>query len=217
MIDINLDDIFKECINFGKKIKNSSLQDCCINILFDYKEKMMNKPATTGSHHYFKGGHLYHTYCVTRNAIKIMEMYDYANVDSDLVIFGALLHDIGKTLNYIDFEDGKSGYRANGSKLLGHSYQGTHIVESYLAKYDLEEEFKNQVLHMIGSHMYSFSDYGTLVKPKMLEVVIIHFADHLDETIESSFEGLNGANKGEEYPVREENGPFYKSLNHDYE
>lgn len=102
MNNINLEEIFKKCIEYSNKIRNINLRDCCQKILIDYKKKLIRKPATTGSHHYFEGGLLYHIYCVTKNAITIIELYPKLNVDSDLVIFGALLHDIGKTKNYTD-------------------------------------------------------------------------------------------------------------------
>lgn len=37
----------------------------------------MNKPATPGGHHYFKGGLLYHIYCVTKNSYNIANMYEF--------------------------------------------------------------------------------------------------------------------------------------------
>lgn len=214
-MNIDLENIFDKCILYKDKIKNKSLKECCGKILIDYKDKLIKKPGTTTSHHYFEGGLLYHTYCVTRNAITILELYPNLNVDSDLVIFGALLHDIGKTKNYTDW-DNKSEYKYNGSQLLGHSYEGTHIVENYLSEYDLNEEFKNQALHMIGSHMTEFSDCGTLVLPKMLEVIIIHFADKIDSTLEPAHNVINQVGKGEKYKTC--NGPrdYYKSLNPEY-
>lgn len=215
MEKIDLEDIFNQCLIFKDKIKNLDLKDCCENILLDYKEKLIKKPASTGTHHYFEGGLLYHTYCVTRNAISIMDLYPSLNVDSDLVIFGALLHDIGKTQNYTDW-NGSSSYRSNGSQLLGHSYEGTHIIENYLFKYNLNEDFKNQVLHMISAHMYSFCDYGTLVLPKMLEVLIIHYADNIDARLESVLTSFNNTEKGEKYLMPKENRDFYKSLNPTY-
>ncbi len=214
-MNIDLENIFTKCMVFKDKIKNKNLKDCCEKILLDYKEKLMNKPATTGSHHYFKGGLLYHIYCVTRNAINIMELYPNLNVDSDLVIFGALLHDIGKTKNYTDWCN-KSEYEYNGSQLLGHSYEGTHLVENYLAEYEINEELKNQALHMIGSHMSEFSDYGTLVLPKMLEVIIINFADKIDSTLEPAHDVINQVKNGERYKIPNAPRDYYKSLNSDY-
>lgn len=214
-MSINLENIFNECMVFKDKIKNQNLKDCCEKILLDYKEKLINKPASTGFHHYFKGGLLYHTYCVTRNAITIMDLYSDLKVDSDLVIFGALLHDIGKTNNYTDW-NGMSEHLDNGSQLLGHSYEGTHIVENYLEDYNLEENFKNQVLHMIGSHMNEFSECGALVLPKMLEVIIINFADKIDATLEPAHNVISQVKKGESYKISDEPRDYYKSLNPEY-
>lgn len=216
MNNINLEEIFKKCIEYSNKIRNIKLRDCCQKILIDYKKKLIRKPATTGSHHYFEGGLLYHIYCVTKNAITIMELYPKLNVDSDLVIFGALLHDIGKTKNYTDWNN-KSEYEHNGSQLLGHSYEGTHIVENYLSEYKLDEEFKNQVLHMIGSHMNEFSDWGTLVLPKMLEVIIINFADKIDATLEPAHNVISQAKTGEKYKICNAPRDYYKSLNTEYQ
>lgn len=214
-MNVDLEEIFYECMEYKNKIKNQNLKDCCEKILLDYKAKLINKPATTGNHHYFKGGLLYHIYCVTRNAIAIMDLYPNLKVDSDLVIFGALLHDIGKTNNYTNWDE-KSEYLGNGSKFLGHSYQGTHIVENYLEKYNLEGNFKNQVLHMIGSHMNENSEYGALVSPKMLEVVIISFADKIDATIEPAQDVINETKRGEKYKIANETKDYYKSLNPEY-
>ena len=60
MNNINLEDIFIKCVEYSKKIRNIDLRDCCQKILRDYKEKLIKKPATTGAHHYFEGGLLYH-------------------------------------------------------------------------------------------------------------------------------------------------------------
>lgn len=216
---LDLEKIFEECISYSMQIKNPDLQKCAQEILINYKEKLINKPATPGSHHYFRGGLLYHIYCVTRNSIEIMKLYPNLKVDKDLVIFGALLHDIGKTQdfnNWIDNEDYKPN-SSNSFDLLGHSYEGTHIVENYLSKYNLEENFKNQAIHMIGSHMNEYSEWGALVLPKMLEVIIINYADSMDAYLEPAHGILNNAEKGKKYKIGNAPREYYKSLNQYYE
>lgn len=79
---------YDKCIELSEKIKNPILKECCQKIYDDYKGKLINKPATTGSHHFFKGGLLYHIYSVTRNAIAICGLYPELEVDMDLIIFG---------------------------------------------------------------------------------------------------------------------------------
>jgi len=97
---MDLNKIFNQCLEYSEKIKNPILKEVVQKIYQDYKEKLMNKPATPGSHHFFKGGLLYHTYCVTQNAFAICKLYTNLEVDVDLIIFGSLLHDIGKTEKY---------------------------------------------------------------------------------------------------------------------
>lgn len=215
MSNEELQEFYKNCIEYSNKIKNPILRECCQEIYNDYKEKLLNKPATPGRHHYFKGGLLYHIYSVTRNSYNIAKMYPNLNIDLDLVIFGALLHDIGKTNEYNDFLD-KENYiarKGNGAELLGHSYEGVHIVDNYLNKYDIEEEFKNQVLHMIGNHMKEYREEGIFVETKMLEVIIISFADNIDNYLEPASRVIDNVKKGETYQFPKAERPYYKSLN----
>ena len=148
-------------------------------------------------------------------------MYSNLNIDIDLdlVLFGALLHDIGKTNEYNDFleEENYIARKGNGAELLGHSYEGVHIVDNYLSKYDIEVEFKNQVLHMIGNHMKEFREEGIFVETKMLEVIIISFADNIDNYLEPASRVIDNAKKGETYQFPKAERPYYKSLNPYYE
>lgn len=219
MSNEEIQECYKNCIEYSKKIKNPILRECCQEIYNDYKEKLLNKPATPGRHHYFKGGLLYHIYSVTRNSYNIAKMYPNLNIDIDLVLFGALLHDIGKTNEYNDFleEENYIARKGNGAELLGHSYEGVHIVDNYLSKYDIEVEFKNQVLHMIGNHMKEFREEGIFVETKMLEVIIISFADNIDNYLEPASRVIDNAKKGETYQFPKAERPYYKSLNLYYE
>ena len=219
MSNEEIQECYKNCIEYSKKIKNPILRECCQEIYNDYKEKLLNKPATPGRHHYFKGGLLYHIYSVTRNSYNIAKMYPNLNIDIDLVLFGALLHDIGKTNEYNDFleEENYIARKGNEAELLGHSYEGVHIVDNYLSKYDIEVEFKNQVLHMIGNHMKEFREEGIFVETKMLEVIIISFADNIDNYLEPASRVIDNAKKGEAYQFPKAERPYYKSLNPYYE
>lgn len=214
-----LESIYKECLKMANMIKNPILKECCKKIYSDYKEKLINKPATPGSHHFYKGGLLFHIYSVTKNAMAICDLYPNLNVDKDLIIFGSLVHDIGKCNDFNDFTNIEDYNSINGNSmdLLGHSYEGTHIVENYLKKYDIDEQFKNQIIHMIGSHMNEYSEWGALVLPKMLEVIIINYADSMDAYLEPAHKIINDTKKGEKYKVANAPRYYYKSLNPYYE
>ncbi len=74
----------------------------------------------------------------------------------DLIIFGALLHDIGKTNEYNDFSESKNyiARKGNGAELLGHSYEGTHIVDNYL------EPASKVINNIERGEMYEFPKAG---------------------------------------------------------
>lgn len=214
MNDEELIEYYNKCIEYCRMIKNPVLKEVANRVYNDYKENLFNKSATN-SHHYYKGGLLYHMYSVTRNAIAICGLYSDLQIDMDLIIFGSLVHDIGKIKDYNDFTRDevyvlKSG---NSGTLLGHSNEGTHIIENYLDEYELNEQFKNQILHMIGSHMKEYSEWGVLVLPKMLEVIIINFADNIDSYIELAYIPIKEVKNGEVYKINNSPRNYYKSLN----
>ena len=212
-----LEEIYNKCIEYSNKIQNPILRDVAKRAYKDYKVQLINKPATPGSHHYYAGGLLFHMYSVTRNAIGICDMYKELEVDKDLVIFGALVHDIGKCNDFNDFKDNNyEAVNGNSAALLGHSYEGTHIIENYLKDFEINEEFKNQVIHMVGSHMNEYSEWGALVLPKMLEVIIINYADSMDAYFEPAHKIIKDAKKGELYKIGNAPRPYYKSLNDYY-
>lgn len=54
---------YGKCMEFIRQIKNPVLKECCQVIYMDFKEKLINKPATTGSHHFFRGITLSYLLC----------------------------------------------------------------------------------------------------------------------------------------------------------
>lgn len=71
-------------------------------------------------------------------------------------------------------------------------------------------------IHMIGSHMNEYSEWGALVLPKMLEVIIINYADSMYAYFEPAHDIIKNAKKGELYKVGNAPRPYYKSLNEYY-
>ena len=219
MPDKDLEICYNNCIEYSNKKKNPILRDCVLEIYNDYKDRLLKVPATPGRHHYFKGGLLYHLYSVTRNSYTISTLYPNLNIDVDLLIFGSLLHDIGKALEYNSFttDDNYISVKGNERDLLGHTYKSTHIVDNYLSKYELDDNFKNQVLHIIGSHMRDFGEEGALVKPKMIETIIISYSDNIDNYLEPASKAIDRVTRGEQYEFPKGEIPYYKSLNPYYE
>ncbi len=92
--------LYENCLGYCGKIRNPVLRDCCGRILRDYHDKLISCPGSPGNHHNYPGGLIQHIHGVTRNAWAILQAYPDLEVDPDLVLFGGLVHDIGKTVTY---------------------------------------------------------------------------------------------------------------------
>lgn len=179
---------FNGLINYAKKINNNNLRNVCINILNDYKQELFHRGAGhdgiemnkyNRTHQCFDGGLLDHLYNVTKNAYDIGLNYK-EKVDIDLILFGAILHDIGKVKIFDKWnENGEIKSNLNYSYLLvDHVYIGEKIVEEYLDKEDISEKFKYQALHIIATHMDTMDKH-------MAEAYIVSYADSIDAYIEN--------------------------------
>ena len=179
---------FRELINFAEKIQNSSLRNACINILRDYKKKLFVKAAghdaienmkCSRTHQCCDGGLLDHMLNVTKNAYNIGLIYN-KNVDMDLILFGAILHDIGKTKIFDEWNE-NSDIKSNlnySYLLVDHVYLGESIVEEYLNKEEISEKLKYQALHIIATHMDTMDKH-------MAEAYIVSYADSVDADVEN--------------------------------
>lgn len=179
---------FNGVIDYAKKINNDSLKNGCIRILNDYKDELYCRCAGDDgienikrrrTHQNFDGGLLDHLYNTTNIAYNIGLNYK-ENVDMDLIIFGAILHDIGKVKIFDKWnENGEVKGNLNYSYLLlDHVYIGEKIVNDYLDKEDISEKLKFQALHIIATHMDTMDKH-------MAEAYIVSYADSIDADVEN--------------------------------
>lgn len=133
-------------------------------------------PAAKGVHHNYIHGLLEHTVAVCRVASAVAEQYA-GDVNRDLLVTGALLHDIGKMTEFsyttaIDYSD--------QGRLLGHIVIGEKLVSDAIASLDsFPDELRLQLLHLILSH-HGEKEYGSPIRPKTLEGFILNHADNID-------------------------------------
>lgn len=142
-----------------------------------YKRYSM-APAAKAMHHVFLGGLLEHSLAVAALANDIAARYPQAN--RDLLIAGALLHDVGKVdeLSY----DRSFNYTDEG-KLLGHIVMGVQMIDDRLRAIDgFPQRTGILVKHLLLSHHGQY-EFGSPKRPKTLEAVILNFIDDLDSKI----------------------------------
>jgi len=135
-------------------------------------------PAAKNFHHSYLGGLLEHTLSVSQMAVIVSA--HYPDLDSDLLLSGAILHDIGKT-EELTFEPNIE--YSNKGRLLGHIVLGVVMVEEKLKSLkDFPSELALRLKHLILSHHGEF-DFGSPKRPKFLEAFALHLIDDMDAKI----------------------------------
>lgn len=162
-----------------KKISNPFLSKLLKNIFSNERfEKYITAPAGKLWHHSYISGLIEHTLEI----IKICDlMCDiHPDLNRDLLIAGAMLHDFGK-VEELSF-DSAFEYTDKG-KLIGHIVIATMIVDEEIKKIkDFPEELKINLLHLILSHQGKL-EHASPVVPKTLEAITLYHADELSAKV----------------------------------
>ena len=172
----NMKKEFKDRI---EKISNSFLNTLIKNIFTDSNfEKFCKSPAGKSWHHSYIHGLLEHT-------LEIMKICDlmcdiHPEINRDLLICGAMLHDFGKTEELgssVSFD-----YTDKG-KLLGHIVIASMVVNEEVKKiFGFPDDLKNLLLHLILSHQGKL-EFASPVVPKTLEAITLYQADELSAKV----------------------------------
>ena len=135
-------------------------------------------PAAKAMHHVFLGGLLEHSLAVVGLACDVAKRYPQVN--RNLLISGALLHDVGK-VNELSYQ--RSFDYTDEGKLLGHIVIGVQMIEDRIRQLaDFPNELSMLIKHLLLSHHGQY-DFGSPKRPKFLEAVILNFIDDLDSKI----------------------------------
>jgi 3'-5' exoribonuclease len=176
----NIDEMFSELMKYTSRIKNPFFGKL-IDLFFDDKEfveDFRNSTAAVKYHHAFRGGLLEHTLSITKICDSLSRIYH--NLNYDLLVCGAVLHDVGKIREYktvVNTEVTDEG------KLLGHITIGYGMVLEKIKQIKgFPDDLKNRLLHIIVSH-HGYKEFGSPRRPKILEAFVIFHLDYLDADI----------------------------------
>lgn len=156
-------------------------------------ERFKLAPAAKSMHHAYLGGLLEHTVSVARLVCRISE--HYPELDRDLLVIGAILHDVGKVEEFV--YDMCIDYSHTG-RLLGHMVLGAEILDEKirtLRNFPLEEALL--LKHLILSH-HGEAEFGAVKLPMTREAFVLHFADDLDAKMNSLTRILTEGKGGDE-------------------
>ncbi len=161
----------------GEELENEHLRELFILMVSDeaFWTAFCEAPAAKAMHHARVGGLLEHSASCLKIARALADLYP---VDRDLLIFGAIFHDVGK-VRELSWERGAFAYTTEG-RLLGHVVLGERLVASYVSALPgFPEELALRLSHLLVSHQGEI-EYGSPERPKTLEALLIHLIDNLD-------------------------------------
>ncbi len=179
-IEVTRQDVTKMMLSLRellRKIENPEIKSLIDKFLSDssFVHLFKRAPAAKNFHHSTLGGLLEHTLSVCQLALLVAEHYPELN--RDLLLAGAFLHDIGKVKELgvetaIDYTD--------EGRLIGHLSLGVSMVDEKLAAMkDFPGEIALRLKHLILSHHGEY-EFGSPKKPAFLEAFALHLIDDLD-------------------------------------
>lgn len=181
-VNNNSEEILKLLFDEIEHIRNRELREMVKNLLDEiddlnkkinpYAPSILESPASKRTHHSHRGGLLLHTYAVlqiAKSLADIVEKVYKLQLNRDIIISAAILHDIMKPATYREI--GSEYHTSDTGNKLDHL---TLIVsEMYKRNFPLE------VIHAVAGH---HGNNGA-VWPRSIEALIIHLADNVDSSL----------------------------------
>jgi 3'-5' exoribonuclease len=139
-----------------------------------------NAPAAKTLHHAYIGGLLDHVVSLFRSCDLMCR--NYPQVNRDLLLTGAFLHDIGK-IHELTYN--RSFTYTTKGQLLGHMIIELEMLQAKLALLpSFPDELKTMVEHLIISH-HGHYEFGSPKLPMFPEALLLHYLDDLDSKMEA--------------------------------
>jgi 3'-5' exoribonuclease len=173
----NVEEMFHKLLGYVEELKNPWLKKLATRIFSDPNivPRFKRAPAAKVMHHAYLGGLLEHVVglCGLAKAIAV----HYPELDVDLLLIAAMLHDVGK-LDELCYEKAL-GYTTEG-QLLGHIVMEVETVSQAMESIEgFPPKLKAVVQHILISHHGQY-DFGSPKLPMIREALAFHYMDDLD-------------------------------------
>ena len=188
------DAMYDELFAIASDFKDRELSLLVTTILSERRIPLLYWPAAFKLHHAIRGGLLLHTLSIVRLCKQVCKIYPFVN--EELLISGAILHDIAKIDEFEVADSGiATGYSVKGN-LIGHLAEGAIIVRETANRTGVSEETSNLIEHMLLSH-HGDPEFGAAVRPMFIEAEILSELDMLDARIYEMKEAVEAVETGE--------------------
>jgi 3'-5' exoribonuclease len=174
---MSIDEMWEDLCGRVARVRNPWIRRLLESVLQRHGERLKIWPAAMMVHHAYPGGLLEHVLKLAQVGGVLAESY---GVDPDLLLAGAILHDLGKTEELR--HDGVTTYSRAGN-LLGHITLGVVMVRDLAAEIaDFPDDLLARLEHMVVSH-HGARALGSPVEPMTEEALILSAIDDLDATL----------------------------------
>ena len=167
-------------IQLQKEIKTISkphFKKLVTKILTDHKQKFQIYPASISFHYNYQHGLLEQTVSLIKIAKLLARNYA---VNSDLLLTGACLHQIGKLYSInVGFSDKKN----DSKQLVGNAIFSLYIVNKYINQIKkFPEDYKVQLEHLILSYQ-GRREWQSPIEPQTIEAILLHTINYMDSQV----------------------------------
>lgn len=190
------DELLAEFKELAGKVRHPGLR-AVLRAVFkdaDFFERFSTCPGAQSNHHAHLGGLMEHTVSVARVCSVLSSLYP--DVDGDLLLTAALLHDIGK-VDELEFT-ASIEYTDEG-RLIGHVVLGERRLREAISGKSLRvpSALLARLSHAMLSH-HGELEWGSPKRPSTLEALLLHHADNLDAKAAGFVDAMSGASALEE-------------------
>ena len=174
----NIDEMAREINAIAHGVKDTYCRKLLLKFFKDrsFFVEFQRAPAAKTMHHAYLGGLLEHTLAVAQLALLVADFYPA--LDRDLLVTGALLHDLGKTRE-LAFDSFPFGYTDKG-RLVGHLVIGVEMIRDMVKTIPgFPEDLATRLQHLVLSHHGRY-EFGSPALPMLSEAFVLNFLDDLD-------------------------------------
>ena len=203
----------------SENLTDDLVKQLVFNILESYQEEISTYPAASRNHHAYFGGYIEHVVSVAKNSLLLAKKYSAMfpdlnpPLDVNLVLAGAILHDIGKVIE-LDGKPTGAEYTPQG-RLIGHILLGRDLLREHAQQIEgFDEEKLLRLEHIIVSHQ-NLPEWGSPVSPHTLEALLVHYSDEIDAKVQMMATSLlNHAEESSQFTPKDNpmRRPIFKGL-----
>ncbi|MBM3299632.1 MAG: HD domain-containing protein, partial [Deltaproteobacteria bacterium] len=166
------DELFGELKRISGTLAPPQLAELVEYVLDEHQDALKTFPAARMIHHAYPGGLLEHVVTVTRKVEAILGIE--ANINRNIAIAGAILHDIGKVRELAPA--GKT--RTMEGRLIGHVILGAELLREAAWEKGIKDQiWLRELEHIVLSH-HGETQFGAPVRPLTREAILVHFIDN---------------------------------------